>query len=144
MRKRVRVPKPISVPMLINRGLMNDQLELRERMFVEAFSGGWATTDHFDNLADMRDCLMLAASSKNDQPVLAMGQAAGVALLNIKDRYSATKRMGATGDELKALRAFVETYKDFWLRQPVSAYEHACDALTRMRAMPLVEMEVGR
>ena len=42
MRKRVRVAKAVSVPMLINRGLQNDDLELRERMLVEAFAGGWA------------------------------------------------------------------------------------------------------
>ena len=35
-------PKRTSPPMLINRGLINDRLETRERMIAAAFSGGWA------------------------------------------------------------------------------------------------------
>ena len=100
MRKRVRVARAVSVPMLINRGLQNDELEMRERMLVEAFAGGWATTEHFDNLADMRDCLMLAAADRNDQPVLALCRAAAVALQNIRVRQGETGRFGASGEEV--------------------------------------------
>lgn len=146
MRKRVRVARAVSVPMLINRGLQNDELEMRERMLVEAFAGGWATTEHFDNLADMRDCLMLAAAERDDQPVLALCRAAGVALQNIRVRHSETGRFGASGEELKALRSFVEVYRDFWLRQPVSLYVAACDAMDRMRASGMYSVggEVSR
>lgn len=141
MARRVikRVPRRVSLPMLINRGLQNDALELRERQFVEAFAGGWATTEHFDNLADMRDCLMLAVAHKGDAGVLGLTTAVGVALLNIKQRYAETKRMGASGEELKALRVFVEVYKDYWLRQPVCVYEAACEALSLARGLPVAE-----
>jgi len=135
MRKRVRIPKPVSVPMLINRGLRNADLELRERMFVEAMAGGWATTEHFDNLADMRDCLLLAAAHKDDQPIIDMCKAVGITLRNIRDRYQRCQRMGAAADELTTLRLFIDVYRDFWLRQPVSFYESACEALGRARSM---------
>ena len=143
MRKRVRVAKAVSVPMLINRGLRNDDLELRERMLVEAFAGGWAGPAHFDNLADMRDCLMLAAADRDDQAVLALCRAAAVALQNIRVRQGETGRFGASGEELKALRSFVEVYRDFWLRQTVSLYVAACDAMDRARAAGLYSVNVA-
>ena len=143
MRKRVRVAKAVSVPMLINRGLQNDALELRERMLVEAFAGGWAGPAHFDNLADMRDCLMLAAADRDDQAVLALCRAAAVALQNIRVRQGETGRFGESGEELKALRSFVEVYRDFWLRQPVSLYVAACDAMDRARAAGLYSVNVA-
>ena len=137
-----RVPRPATPPMLINRGLQNTALETRERQFVEAFAGGWATIEHFDNLADMRDCLLLAAAAKGDAGTIGMCRAAGIALMNIRDRYARTGRMGVAADELQVLRTFCTTYADFWLRQSVGAYEAACNALGRARAMKQTEVEV--
>ena len=137
-----RIPRPVSPPMLINRGLQNVDLETRERLFVEAFAGGWATTEHFVNLADMRDCLLLAAAVKKDAATIGMCRAAGIALMNIRDRYAEAKRMGVTADELQALRVFATAYRDFWLRQSVGAYEAACSALGRARAINSLEVEV--
>ena len=137
-----RIPRPASPPMLVTRGLQNTDLETRERMFIDAFAGGWATIEHFDNLADMRDCLLLAAAFKKDAATIGMCRAAGIALMNIRDRYAKTKRMGVAGDELQALRTFATTYRDFWLRQSVGAYEATCDALGRARSMNRLEVEV--
>lgn len=137
-----RIPRSISPPMLINRGMKNDDLETKERQFVNAFAGGWATTEHFDNLADMRDCLLLAAASKKDAETIGMCRAVGIALMNIRDRHTESKRMGVTGDELQVLREFATVYRDYWLRQSVSAYESACNALSVARANNTLEVEV--
>lgn len=141
-RSAPRVPRPASPPMLINRGLLNDELETRERQFVNAFAGGWATTEHFDNLADMRDCLLLAAANKKDAETIGMCRAVGVALMNIKDGYAQTQRMSVTGDELQILREFATVYRDYWLRQSVGAYEAACNALSRVREIHATEIEI--
>ena len=134
MRKRCqRTRRHVSPPMLINRGLLNTELETQERMFVEAFAGGWATEEHFDNLADMRDALLIAAAYKKDASTLGVCRLTGVALQNIRDRHRTTGRLGASGDELQALRLFATTYRDFWLRQPVGIYETACAALNVAR-----------
>ena len=145
MRKRchTRTVRPVKPPMLINRGLINDDLETRERQFVEAFAGGWATVVHFDNLADMRDCLILAAEVKHDTQTIAMCRAAGIALINIRDRYATTGRMGVAGAELQTLREFCGVYADFWMRGSVGAYEAACDMLSRARSMKQTEVEVA-
>lgn len=135
-----RIPRPISAPMLIKRGMQNTDLETRERMYVEAFSGGWATKDHFDNLADMRDCLLLAAAVKKDAGTIGMCRAAGIALMNIRDRYTKTLLMEATTEELSVLREFATTYSDYWLRQTEASYEMACAALDRARCENSLEV----
>ena len=124
-------PRPVSAPMLVNRGLIDAELEMRERMLIEAFTGGWATTEHFDNLADMRNAMTLAAAHKDDKSTLALCDAMRIPMGNLRDRYAATGRLGVSGDELQLLRVFVDTYRDFWMRQPVSLYEQACNELNR-------------
>ena len=130
-------PKRVSPPMLINRGLQNDNLEMRERMIAEAFSGGWATERHFDELVDMRNLLTIAAAHKDDHGVLSLCHAMSIVMNNIRTRYAETKRMGVSGDEVKLLREFCGIYADFWLRQSVGLYERCCDELNL-----LIEIEV--
>ena len=129
-RRRIEAKAPMLVVMQ-----SVPELSLTERMSVEAYSGGWATTDHFDDLADCRDLLTLAASDRDDKQVLAVCDLAMVALLSIKARYEKTKRMGASGEELKALRALVETSEDFWKRQSGGLFETHYHSLRRQRAM---------
>jgi hypothetical protein len=121
--------KRVSAPMLINRGLQNDDLEMRERMIAEAFSGGWATERHFDELTDMRNVLTIAAAHKDDQGILGLCHAMSIVMNNIRTRYAETQRMGVSGDEVKLLREFCGIYADFWLRQSVGLYERCCDEL---------------
>ena len=125
--------RPMTRPMLVNRGVGEAKVEIDERMAVEAFAGGWAGPSHFDYLADMRDCLALAAAYRKDQGASDMSKAALVALDNIRQRYIETARFGVTGDELHVLRIFCDTYRDFWLRQPVELYEAAIENLQQLR-----------
>lgn len=127
-RRKVR---PCSAPMLINRGLQNADIETQERMLVEAFAGGWATTHHYDCLVDMRNVLTLAGAYKEvqDSSVITICDAMRIPLANIRERHAKTGRMGVTGEELQLLRVFGGFYADFWMRQPVALYELACDEL---------------
>lgn len=109
------------------------ELSITERMSVEAFAGGYATTHHFDNLADCRDLLTLAATERHDNQVLHVCELGLVTLLNIKDRYTAKGRMGTAGDELRALRLLADTSEDFWLRQAGGVFERHYRALKRAR-----------
>jgi hypothetical protein len=139
-RKRsTRKPRPATPPMLVNRGLMDDELQLRERMVVEAFAGGWASTEHFDELADMRNVLTLADAYKLDKEAQAMCDAMRIPLANLRERHAKTGRLGVTGDELQMLRAFVEFYRDWWMRRPVNLYLGACDSLNLAHEMGVVK-----
>lgn len=132
MRKQCkRKVRQKSVPMLINRGLINDELEMRERQFVEAFANGYAEKIHFDSLADMRNVLMIAAAHKDDAPIIDLCNAMSIPLQSIRERHANTGKFGTTGDELKMMRTFCGVYRDWWMRQPVALYEAAVDGLQR-------------
>lgn len=131
-RKQHRSITP-QAPMLVMRGLVNDKLEMRERMAVEAFTMGIATTENFDTISDMQGILVLAGStSEKRKPAMTYAhEVLGPALLSIKDRYLKTGRMGASDEDIKVLRAFVSKYRDFWLRQPTELYEAASHELQK-------------
>jgi hypothetical protein len=123
----------VSAPMLVMRGLCNDRLETRERMAVEAFALGFASTEHYDTISDMQGVLLLAGSTSEERKpaMLYARNVLGPALLSIRARYERTRKLGCSADELKVLRAFVSMYRDFWIRQPVGLYEAACEELQK-------------
>ena len=135
MRKRCnRRPRAAAAPMIaVMLGV--PEMEITERIAVEAFAGGWAVKDHFDMLADCRDILMLAASEKGDQSTLAATELGYIALLAVKERHVKTGKFGVSGDELAALRMLVEQSADFWHRQNGATFARHYDALKRARKM---------
>ena len=126
-----RKPIGASAPMLVMRGLVNDTLEVRERMAVQAFSDGWATIQDFDTLADMQGVLLLSGTtSKERQPAATWArETLGATLGSIRARYVKTQKMGCNAEELKVLRSFIGRYRDYWLRQPFGLYQAACKQL---------------
>jgi hypothetical protein len=132
---------PLSAPMLVNRGLIEHDVETRERMLVQAFCLGFATTAHFDDLADMRNVLTLAAAYKDDDSTMAMCDGMRECMANIRERHIVTGKIGASGDELRLLREFCGVYRDFWMRQPVALYEKACDELAHLQASGVMRMK---
>ena len=118
-----------------NQCLRYSMRAVQERAAVLALRGGWATTDHFNVLADCRDMLTLAANEREDKSTVAVCDLAGIALMNMKDRYAEKKKIGATGDELQALDLLVSTSEEFWKRQSGGLFVDADAALIRARQM---------
>lgn len=114
-------------------------LALTELQSVEAFAGGWATTDHFDNLAYCRNIMTLAAAERDDQQTLIICELALHALLGVKERHQRSGKMGATGDELQALKVLVSTSEDFWMRQSGGVFERHYNALKRAQIAKVAE-----
>lgn len=114
---------------------LNPEVSLQERGSVLALRGGWATTDHFNVLADCRDMLVLAANEKHDKGAISACDLAGIALMNMKDRHAEKGRIGATGDEIRALELLVDVSEDFWKRQSGGLFIDAEAALMRARQM---------
>jgi len=129
--KRIPKLKP-QAPMLIMRGLVNDKLEIRERMAVQAIVGGWATPEHFRTIADMQSVMLLAGSTEPSRKWAYdyCADVVGPVLKKISDRFENRKVISATTGERKILGEFVTRYREFWLRQPMELYEAACVALT--------------
>ena len=142
MRKRSkRTVRRIVAPTIVAYCL-NPEVSMQERAAVLALRGGWAEGSHYNVLADCRDMLMLAASEKHDKAVIGVCDLAGVALLNIKDRYTEKKRFGATGDELRALDLLCDVSEDWWKRQSGGLFIDAEAALSRAREMHLAEVSM--
>lgn len=123
--------------------ILNPEVSLQERGAVLALRGGWATTDHFNVLADCRDMLVLAANEKGDKGAVTACDLAGIALMNMKDRHVEKGKIGATGDEIRALELLVDTSEDFWKRQSGGLFVDAEAALHRARQMRATEARMG-
>lgn len=132
MRKRSNYRKrPSSPPMIVCRGLKQDDLETKERTIIESFALGFAGQYQLEALQDMTNVLAMAAEYKQDKSAMAMAEAMKICVLNIMDRHKQTGKYGATGDELTLMREFVGVYSDFWLRQPVKLYEVTLNELDK-------------
>lgn len=130
--KQKRKPRPVRCPTMVAM-MLAPEVELTERMALQAFIGAWAGERQFDVLADVRDLLALAAGEKNDAATLHLCDLAFEALTSIKHRYLKLNKMGATGEELKALRVLVDVSEDFWRRQGGTLYHDANMALDKAR-----------
>lgn len=126
-KRRVR---PASEPALV-RLATNPEIGIAERMAIQAMRGGWADYQNsYRVLADCHGVLTLGLKRKKDDSLKGVLQLAMIALLNIYDRYDNTKKIGATGDELRALEVLADTAEDFWKRQSASAL---CLAIVQLR-----------
>ncbi len=126
--KKPRKPYKVSAPMLVNRHLYNTDMELRERMAVTAFSGGFANTQHFDTLLAMLNLLKIAGEHRADMKQYADNVLQPV-MQSIRDRYGRTQKLGVSADELKVLRALPDVSKAFWNGQSVGFYNDCIDEL---------------
>jgi len=122
-----RRPREARTPTLIALAIV-PELEIAERLALQAFAEGRADTESFDVLADVRDMLTLAAGSVDG--VGAICELGYVALANIKDRAGETGVLEATEDEMQALQALVDFACDWWPRQAGTVY---ADAYNRLR-----------
>lgn len=134
MRKRSKYRpnkiKPMA-PVLVTRGIRNDELEMNERMAIQALIEGWATPEHFTIVADMHGVMLLAASTDKSRAAAweYAHKVVGPALQKIAERYTQRKALSVTTGERAVLREFTTKYREFWLRQPTELYELASMAL---------------
>lgn len=115
-------------PMLVMRTLHNTTMETRERIAVQAFSQGFATTEHFDLLSYMMNLLLLAGSTSKSRAYASQYAETKIrpVLLNIQARHAKHGKLGVTAQELTTLREFIDFSQQFWLRQPGELFEVCC------------------
>ena len=116
------------------------EVGIRQRMAINALAGGWAKSQHFNELADVADHILVGAADR-DEGAYQVADAARIALMNISDRYRATGKVGATGEELKMLRALIDVSDDFWSRQSGMFFLETEKAMRRFRE---IQNECGR
>jgi hypothetical protein len=118
-----------ALPMLVVRGLGCNEWEIKERMFSKSFTGGWATKDHFNFVADMFNVTKNAARMTIDEETLSFLNIVEIALTSIRDRYERTGKLGVNGEENKLLDSFSDFYRDYWMRKSSGLYQKAYDQL---------------
>ena len=124
---------------------VNPAYETRLRMAVESIRGGWAEPTHFNDLADTIDLLQLGIAlypaQRPDPNTAAAVEIALIALRNIRDRHQDRGKIGATGEELKALELLVDASLDYWNRRSGALYAEAYRQLGNIRKhqMGLIE-----
>ncbi len=66
-----------------------------------------------------------------------------IAMQNIFDRMQRTKKVGASSDELEALRVMVDVAEDFWKRQSASMMRECIALLKFIRAKQIEERKAA-
>ncbi len=110
-------------------------MDLIQHEALAAFRDHRAQPDHFDVLLDCRAVLLLAASHKKEEGVVAICDLAGMALDNLRERYDSGQRLEATDIEVQTLTVLVEVSEDFWRRTSPILFEAATNALTEARRL---------
>jgi len=128
MRKRTTPRVPPLVAMFTDR-----TVDLVQHEALSAFCDGRATEEHFDVFLDCRAILLLAASHKHDEGMIAVCDVAGIALDNLRGRYETEHSLAATELEIQALTLLIEVSEDFWRRTSGLLFEAAVHALAEAR-----------
>lgn len=135
MKKRgAKIKRKAHAPAMVAM-LLNPEVEIAERMAVEALTQAYASTSHFNVLWDCHAMLIFSLDGKTDPDARAIIEMSSIALENISDRYHKHKSVRATGDELSALRALVDFSADYWKRQGGGRFADAYTHVTRCRQL---------
>lgn len=133
MRKRATHRRlPARAPTLVKL-YADPTLAAREHMALTLLQSGAASGGQFNILLDCADLLLLAAHEKRAADVLAIAHLGRAALANVQERFAARGKLGATGEELKALRVLLDVSEDFWKRQSGALFAEALEALAKYR-----------
>lgn len=134
-KRRVRAACEPAMVMLYN----TPEIGLCERMAISHLQTGFADYENcYRVLADCHGLLTIAAREGEESLVPASNLGA-VALLNIFDRMNATGKVGATGDELNALKAMIDVAEDYWKRGSTNQFLTAISKLNAVRASQIAE-----
>lgn len=109
------------------------EVSTSERMAVFALTQPWAATSHFNVLLDCQHMLTIAAAEKRDEEALKLAHFSDIALKSIRERHQRTGKMGATGDEIRALNLLADYSADWWSRQSGALFADAYRALDKLR-----------
>lgn len=124
-----------AVPALILKMFSHNERdrEIKSWMCIVGFKEGWATAYHFNVLLDEAERYRVAARIVKDEHMTRVAEFFRTALWNVHVRYSETKRLGCTGDELSTLCLMMEVIYEFWYRHSTNMFLQAEQALRLYR-----------
>lgn len=109
------------------------EVSTQERIAVLALTQPWGSTKHFDVLLDCQHMLTIAAEHKRDQEAVKVCQFSDIAMKSIRARWKKTGKLGATGEEIKALNLLVDYSESWWQTKSGTLFADAFAALDKLR-----------
>lgn len=109
------------------------EVSISERMAIVLMKQGSASTSHFNILLDCQHMLTFGAADKHDEEAINVAQFSDIAMKSIRDRHRKTGKLGATGEEIKALQLLVDYSESYWKRTSGTAFADAYKALDTLR-----------
>lgn len=117
------------------------EVELMEHRCLAAFTGGYATPAHWDELAECRNVLMFGAGHRREeaksngedwsqyQAIVELCYKVKTVMLDIRDREAKTGKMGINAEQLAILSGCIFTSADFWSHQPARLFRQCVQAV---------------
>ncbi len=112
---------------------LNQSVETANRAAVFQIQSGRGDKEAFNKLWDMHSLLCIGAQMAKDKSLAPVLHISSMSLLNMRDRWLHTGKVGCAGDELQAMFALADTFYDFWARQSSARLEMALEANRRLK-----------
>ncbi len=125
---------------------VNPNYEIRLEVSSGAFTAGYASHQHYQDMVDTHNMLLIAVKmiGRDDSGICAMLEASSIAINNIADRWEETGKYGASGEESKALKALADTAMDFWARHSGALFHAAYREMVRVRRADYARVQAER
>ena len=137
-----RRPRAVGMPYLVAAATI-PELEISERLALQAFKEDWAIGDHYDTLACCRNMLLIAGQSERDDAALKVAILAGVSLTNIEERHKGQERYTATPTEWESLLQLVNFAEGWWRRKNGALYIRTSKVVDALYKTDLKEAQVA-
>lgn len=124
-----RIPRPTSVPMLINREIHKTVETLHENAMVLAFRIGIATKQHFDQLVMMVNMMEIATQIKPCAYGEGIRDKLNLLASKVKSRYDLVHELNMCKADIDMLTKATFEYDEYWKMQTTTLYNQCGDEL---------------
>lgn len=122
---------------------LDPQYEMQLRASVLAFSRGYACRDHWLDLCDTHDLIVIARRLNGDTDTGTSGalEAAGIALLNVADRFEECGKWGTSADEYAAFQLLQDVSLFYWSSHSGELFRRAYSEMVALRKAERAQMK---
>lgn len=131
------------MPELVMQMFRTDQ-HLADHMAIEAIRSGQGTSEHIDAVITVGHILWFGAAIAKSKEAEDVSRFVQMAAGSIADRYKATGKVGATGEEMKAICLGQSFQEDWWKRQSGKTRSQAVAAVARWHEMIAADRKAQR
>lgn len=131
------------MPELVMKMFRTDQ-HLADHLAIEAIRSGAGTSAHIDAIITVGNVLWFGAAIASSKEAEDVSRFMQTAIGSVADRYKTTGKVGATGEELKAICMGQSFQEDWWKRQSGKTRAQAVTAVARWHEMIAADRKLGK